>query len=700
MKREVPIDRLRNIGIMAHIDAGKTTVTERILYYTGMTHKIGEVHDGQATMDWMEQEKERGITITAAATTCAWKDHMINIIDTPGHVDFTIEVERSLRVLDGAVGVFCAVGGVQPQSETVWRQAQRYLVPRIAFVNKMDRVGADFFSVMDQIRNKLGAHPIAVQLPLGQEENFTGVIDLITMQAIRFDEESKGARFEVFPIPDEYMDLAVEYHDRILNAVSDIDEHIMEAYLNGVKIYPAAIKAAVRRGTLLLSLTPVICGAAFKNKGVQPLLDAIVDYLPSPLDKGAVSGMSDAGEEHKRVPSDEEAFSAIAFKVMNDPYVGQLTYIRTYSGVLNSGDTVYNSSTGKKERIGRLVRMFADKREDIKTLYAGDIAAILGLKGTGTGHSLCDRSKPIILEAIKFPEPVISIAIEPKSKADQERLGMALARLAMEDPSFRVHVDPEMGDTIISGMGELHLEIIVDRLKREFGVEANIGMPQVAYKETITRAVDEEYKHAKQTGGHGQYAKVSLEVNPIPRGEKYKFTNAIFGGAISKGYIPGIEKGVVEAMEAGVLAGYPVVDVEARVVDGKEHPVDSSELAFKLAARESFRECMRNAKPVLLEPVCNLTVFADEQYLGAVLSDLSAKRGKVLGQNPIGGATLEIKAQVPQAELMRYAIDLKALTAGTGSFELAFDHYSPISGRIADDVIKAAQAAKEEVKKE
>ena len=685
VKREVPIDRLRNIGIMAHIDAGKTTVTERILYYTGMTHKIGEVHDGQATMDWMEQEKERGITITAAATTCAWKDHMINIIDTPGHVDFTIEVERSLRVLDGAVGVFCAVGGVQPQSETVWRQAQRYLVPRIAFVNKMDRVGADFFSVMDQIRNKLGAHPIAVQLPLGQEENFAGVIDLITMQAIRFDEESKGARFEVFPIPDEYMDLAVEYHDRILNAVSDIDEHIMEAYLNGVKIYPAAIKAAVRRGTLLLSLTPVICGAAFKNKGVQPLLDAIVDYLPSPLDKGAVSGMSDAGEEHKRVPSDEEAFSAIAFKVMNDPYVGQLTYIRTYSGVLNSGDTVYNSSTGKKERIGRLVRMFADKREDIKTLYAGDIAAILGLKGTGTGHSLCDRSKPIILEAIKFPEPVISIAIEPKSKADQERLGMALARLAMEDPSFRVHVDPEMGDTIISGMGELHLEIIVDRLKREFGVEANIGMPQVAYKETITRAVDEEYKHAKQTGGHGQYAHVCIKVEPLEPGSGFEFVNNITGGVIPREYIPAVKKGVEEALNMGPCAGYPMVDIRIALYYGSYHEVDSSEMAFKIAGSMVLKNALRHAGAIMLEPVMDVEVVSPEEYIGDLISDISARRGKVLGMDTRSDVRV-ITAQVPLAEMFGYATSMRSHSQGRATYTMQVSHYEPVPSNISENL--------------
>lgn len=685
MKRDVPIDHLRNIGIMAHIDAGKTTVTERILYYTGMTHKLGEVHDGAATMDWMEQERERGITITSAATTCDWNGHTINIIDTPGHVDFTIEVERSLRVLDGAVGVFCAVGGVQPQSETVWRQAQRYEVPRIAFVNKMDRVGANFISVLTQIKNKLGANPVALQLPLGSEANFRGIIDLVGMQAVTFDEDSKGTEYQIIPIPEEYQDLADDYHDKLLNAAADIDDAIMEAYLEGKPISGQAIRSAIRKGTLLLSITPVLCGSAFKNKGIQPLLNAIVDYLPSPLDVGAVTGMSEHGEELKRNPSDEESFAALAFKVMNDPYVGQLTYIRTYSGVLNAGDTVYNSSTGKKERIGRMVRMFADKREDIKVLHAGDIAAILSLKGTVTGNSLCDKGHPIILEAMEFPEPVISIAIEPKSKADQERLGMALARLAIEDPSFRVHVDPDMGDTIISGMGELHLEIIVDRLKREFGVEANVGKPQVAYKETITRNVEEECKYSKQTGGHGQFAHVLIRVEPQEPGFGFEFVNAITGGVIPREYIPAVKKGVQEALNLGPCAGYPLVDLKVTLYDGGYHEVDSSEMAFKIAGSMALKNAVRRGSPSMLEPIMDVEVVSPEDYIGELISDLSSRRGRILGMDTRSDVRV-IAAQVPLAEMFGYATSVRSLSQGRATYTMQVSHYEPVPTNITENL--------------
>ena len=685
MSVEVPIEKLRNIGIMAHIDAGKTTVTERILYYTGMTYKMGEVHDGQATMDWMEQEKERGITITAAATTCSWKDTMINIIDTPGHVDFTIEVERSLRVLDGAIAVFCAVGGVQPQSETVWRQAQRYAVPRIAFVNKMDRVGADFFSVMDQMKNKLGANPVALQIPYGKEDKFYGIVDLIEMNAIRFNEESKGTKYETMPVPNELKDTVNEYREKLLNAVSDIDDEIMMAYLNGESIDSESIREAIRKGTLDLAFTPVLCGAAFKNKGIQPLLDAVVEFLPSPKDKGKIHGKTESGDDTIREPDNNDAFAALAFKVMNDPYVGQLTYIRTYSGVLNSGDMIYNSSTGRKERIGRLVRMFADKREDIKTLNAGDIAAILGLKGTITGHSLCDRTKPIILEAMDFPEPVISIAIEPKSKTDQEKLGGALSKLGVEDPSFRVHVDPDMGDTIISGMGELHLEIIVDRLKREFGVEANVGKPQVSYKETITKAIDEDCKYAKQTGGHGQFAHVLIKSEPLEAGGGYVFVNAITGGTIPKEYIPAIKKGVEEALNVGPCAGYPMVDLKVTLYDGSYHEVDSSEMAFKIAASMALKNAVKKGAPIMLEPVMDVEVVSPDDYIGDLISDLSSRRGKILGMDTRSDVRV-IAAQVPLAEMFGYATSVRSLSQGRATFTMQVSHYEPVPGNISENL--------------
>lgn len=683
MNRSVPIERLRNIGIMAHIDAGKTTTTERVLYYTGRSYKIGEVHDGQATMDWMEQEKERGITITSAATTCSWRDHFINLIDTPGHVDFTIEVERSLRVLDGAVAVFCAVGGVQPQSETVWRQAERYRVPRLAFVNKMDRVGADFLGVAQQIREKLGAKPVVLQLPIGKEEYFSGVVDLIEMRGIIFDETSKGAQYDYIDIPSEYRDLAEEYRERLIEEVSDIDDHIMEDYLAGKPIGNDALRMAVKKGTMNSIITPVLCGSAFKNKGVQPLLDAVVDYLPSPIEVGAVKGKTENGSDASRNPRDDEAFSALAFKVMNDPYVGQLTFVRVYSGVLNSGETVYNSNTSKKERIGRLVRMFADKREEIKTIYAGEIAAVLGLKNTITGHSLCDPSHPIILESMDFPEPVISIAIEPKSKADQERLGFALARLAMEDPSFRVLSDRETGDTLISGMGELHLEIIVDRLKREFSVEANIGKPQVAYRETITKAAQETLKYVKQTGGHGQYAHVVITVDPLESGSGFEFVNKITGGVVPREYIPAVKKGVEEALEIGPSAGYPVQDVRVALIDGSYHEVDSSELAFKIAGSMAMKSALKKAGPVMLEPIMDVEVVCPVEYIGDVISDLSSRRGKVLGMDTRADVRV-VASQVPLAEMFGYATSLRSLTQGRATFTMQVSHYEPMPTNISE----------------
>ena len=683
MNRSVPIERLRNIGIMAHIDAGKTTTTERVLYYTGRSYKIGEVHDGQATMDWMEQEKERGITITSAATTCSWRDHFINLIDTPGHVDFTIEVERSLRVLDGAVAVFCAVGGVQPQSETVWRQAERYRVPRLAFVNKMDRVGADFLGVAQQIREKLGAKPVVLQLPIGKEEYFSGVVDLIEMRGIIFDETSKGAQYDYIDIPSEYRDLAEEYREHLIEVVSDIDDHIMEDYLAGKPIGNDALRMAVKKGTMNSIITPVLCGSAFKNKGVQPLLDAVVDYLPSPIEVGAVKGKTENGSDTSRNPRDDEAFSALAFKVMNDPYVGQLTFVRVYSGVLNSGETVYNSNTSKKERIGRLVRMFADKREEIKTIYAGEIAAVLGLKNTITGHSLCDLSHPIILESMDFPEPVISIAIEPKSKADQERLGFALARLAMEDPSFRVLSDRETGDTLISGMGELHLEIIVDRLKREFSVEANIGKPQVAYRETITKAAQETLKYVKQTGGHGQYAHVVITVDPLESGSGLEFVNKITGGVVPREYIPAVKKGVEEALEIGPSAGYPVQDVRVALIDGSYHEVDSSELAFKIAGSMAMKSALKKAGPVMLEPIMDVEVVCPVEYIGDVISDLSSRRGKVLGMDTRADVRV-VASQVPLAEMFGYATSLRSLTQGRATFTMQVSHYEPMPTNISE----------------
>jgi len=668
---------------MAHIDAGKTTTTERILFYTGKSHKIGEVHDGQAIMDWMEQERERGITITSAATTSSWREHVINIIDTPGHVDFTIEVERSLRVLDGAVAVFCAVGGVQPQSETVWRQAERYLVPRLAFVNKMDRVGADFFNVLSGLKTKLGATPLALQLPLGKEETFAGVIDIVEMRACVFNDESKGAQYEYTNIPGEYEETAKHARIKLIETLCDVDDAMMERYLDGSDFDSDSLKSAIKKATLSLKITPVICGSAFKNKGIQPLLDAVVDFLPSPLEVGAVKGKTEDAQEDSRVPGDSEPLSALAFKVMNDPYVGQLTFVRVYSGILSAGDTVYNSTTTKKERIGRLVRMYADKREEIKAIYAGEIAAALGLKNTMTGQSLCDPARPIILESMDFPEPVISIAIEPKSKADQEKLGIALSRLVMEDPSFKVYTDRDTGDTIISGMGELHLEVIVDRLRREFHVEANVGKPQVAYMETITRSVQEELKYAKQTGGHGQFAHVIIGVEPLESGCGLEFVNKITGGVIPREYIPAVKKGVEEAMQAGPCAGYPVLDVRVSLIDGSFHEVDSSEMAFKIAGSMVMKNALKKAGPIMLEPIMDVEVLSPVDHIGDVISDLSSRRGKILGMDTRAEVRV-VAAQVPLAEMFGYATSLRSLSQGRATFTMQVSHYEPVPTNISD----------------
>lgn len=693
MARKVPLERTRNIGIMAHIDAGKTTTTERILYYTGMTYKIGEVHEGTATMDWMVQEQERGITITSAATTCFWRDHRINIIDTPGHVDFTIEVERSLRVLDGAVAVFCGVGGVEPQSETVWRQADKYRVPRIAFVNKMDRVGADFDRVVAQIRERLGAKAVPLQLPLGAEENFRGVIDLVGMRAIVWDEESLGARFHSEEIPRELLATAEQAREMLLEAAADCDEVLMERYLSGEALSEDEIKRAVRAGTLAMQIVPVLCGSAFKNKGVQPLLDAVVDYLPSPLDIPAVEGINPVtGEVETRETSDDAPFAALAFKIMTDPFVGSLTFFRVYSGRLESGSYVFNSTKGKKERIGRLLKMHANKREEIKEVFAGEIAAAVGLRDTTTGDTLCDESRPIVLESIEFPEPVISVAIEPKTKADQEKLGISLQKLATEDPSFRVSTDKETGQTILSGMGELHLEIIVDRLLREFKVDAHVGKPQVAYRETVRRTAEFEYKHVRQTGGRGQYGHVVLRVEPLGRGKGFEFVDAIKGGVVPREYIPAVEKGVVEAAERGVLAGYPIVDVKVTLLDGSYHEVDSSELAFKIAASIAFQEAAKRADPVILEPIMLVEVVVPEEFAGAVFGDLNSRRGRIQGMDARGGAQV-IRAHVPLAEMFGYATELRSMSQGRATYTMQFSHYEPVPQAISEEITAKAVGA-------
>jgi elongation factor G len=682
-----PLQKARNIGIMAHIDAGKTTTTERILYYTGVTYKIGEVDDGTAVMDWMVQEQERGITITSAATTCHWKDYRINIIDTPGHVDFTVEVERSLRVLDGAVAVFDSVAGVEPQSETVWRQANKYGVPRIAFMNKMDRVGADFFMSVNTMIERLDANPVPVQIPIGTEDGFRGQIDLVRMKAIYFDDETLGANFTEGDIPEDLLLKAREYREKMLEALADIDDSIMEKYLDKTEIPDDEIKGAIRKGTLELKLTPVICGTAFRNKGVQLLLDTIIDYLPSPLDIPAVVGKIPGSDSViVRHAQDSEPFSAIAFKVMTDPFVGQLTFIRVYSGVLNSGSYIYNSTKDIKERVGRLLKMHANKREEVKEVSAGDIAAVVGLKNTLTGDTLCDEKNPIILESIEFPEPVMSVAIEPKTKADQEKLSQSLAKLAQEDPSFKVSFNEETGQTIISGMGELHLEIIVDRLLREFKVTANVGRPQVAYKETIRGAAKSEGKFVRQTGGRGQYGHVYIKIEPLEAGKGFEFENKIVGGAVPREYIPAIEKGIKEASDRGILAGYPVVDVKAMLYDGSYHEVDSSEMAFKIAGSMAFKEAAKNAKPVLLEPVMSIEIVTPEEYMGDVIGDLNARRGRVQNIERRGNVQV-IKSQAPLAEMFGYATTLRSKTQGRATYTMQFSHYDEVPKGVSEGII-------------
>jgi elongation factor G len=688
MPRTTPLERTRNIGIMAHIDAGKTTTTERILFYTGISYKIGEVHEGTAVMDWMVQEQERGITITSAATTCFWRDHRVNIIDTPGHVDFTIEVERSLRVLDGAVAVFCGVGGVEPQSETVWRQANKYGVPRIAFVNKMDRVGADFDRVVAMMRDRLQANPIPIQLPLGSEEGFRGVVDLIGQKAIVWRDETLGAKYEEEPIPADMADAAAAARERLLEAAADADEAVMEKYLAGGAVSEGDLRRAVRAGTLAMKLVPVVCGSAFKNKGVQLLLDAVVDFLPSPIDVPPVKGVNpNNGREEERQASDGAPFTALAFKIMTDPYVGALTFLRVYSGVLESGSYVFNSVKGKKERIGRLLKMHANKREEIKEVYAGDIAAAVGLRDTTTGDTLCEETKPIVLERMEFPDPVISIAIEPKTKADQEKLGGALQRLATEDPSFRVSTNPETGQTLISGMGELHLEIIVDRLTREFKVEANVGKPQVAYKETIRKTVEHETRFVRQTGGRGQYGHVVLRLDPAEPGAGFTFKDETKGGVIPREYMPAIEKGIREAMESGVLAGYPVVDLAAAVIFGSYHEVDSSEMAFKIAASMCFKEAMSKAQPIILEPIMSLEVVTPDDFIGDVISDINRRRGRIGGQEPRGN-TQVINAHVPLSETFGYATDLRSRSQGRATFTMQFSHYEAVPKGVGPEALR------------
>jgi elongation factor G len=689
--RRVSLDRTRNIGIMAHIDAGKTTTTERILFYTGVSHKMGEVHDGAATMDWMEQERERGITITSAATTCYWKDYRINIIDTPGHVDFTIEVERSLRVLDGAVTVFDSVQGVEPQSETVWRQADKYHVPRIAFMNKMDRIGADFFASVQSMVDRLGATPVPIQLPIGREGDFKGCVDLITMKAYVYDDDSLGAKYKVEDIPANMVELSREYREKMLEAVAEFDEQVLEKYLNGEPLTEEEVKKAVRAGGISMKVTPVLCGASFKNKGVQQLLDGVLDFLPSPLDIPPVTGVDPSTEkELLRQASDSEPFSALAFKIMTDPFAGQLTYFRVYSGTLKTGTTVYNITKNTKERIGRLLKMHANKREDIDEVYAGDIAAAVGLKGATTGDTLCDEKNPILLEVMKFPEPVISMAIEPKTKQDQEKLGFSLQKLAQEDPSFRVRTDEETAQTIIAGMGELHLEIIVDRLMREFKVEANVGKPEVAYRETIRRHAEAEGKYIKQTGGRGQYGHVVLTVEPSEPGKGFEFVNKVVGGTIPREYIPAIEKGVRERMETGVLAGYPMRDVRVTVIDGSYHDVDSNEMAFKIAASMGFQDGCRRADPALLEPIMKVEVLVPQEYMGDVIGNLNGRRGKIQGIKVRAGSQA-IDAAVPLSEMFGYATDLRSRTQGRATYSMEFDRYEQVPKQIAEQIIAKNQ---------
>jgi elongation factor G len=694
MARNTPIERYRNFGIMAHIDAGKTTTTERILFYTGVNHKIGEVHEGAATMDWMEQEQERGITITSAATTCFWSgmdrsfaQHRFNIIDTPGHVDFTIEVERSLRVLDGAVFVLCAVGGVQPQSETVWRQANKYGVPRVAFVNKMDRAGADFDKVVGQLKSRLGANPVPMQLPIGAEDHFEGVIDLLKMKAIQWDMESQGMKFEYIEIPANLLDKAKKAREHLVESAAETSEELMNKYLEGVELSEEEIIEGIRVGTVGNKMIPVFCGSAFKNKGVQAMLDGVIRYLPAPSDRPPVKGVDEDDKEDTRAADDGQPFSALAFKIATDPYVGALTFFRVYSGVLNSGDTVFNPIKGRKERIGRLLQMHANNREEIKEVRAGDIAAAVGLKDVTTGETLCATDNVIMLEKMSFPEPVIAMAIEPKTKSDQEKMGIALSRLAQEDPSFRVRSDEESGQTIIAGMGELHLDIIVDRMKREFSVEANVGKPQVAYRETIRKAVKQEGKFVRQSGGRGQYGHVVIELGPRERGAGFEFENGIVGGVIPKEYIPAVEKGIREQLGNGVLAGFPVVDVKVRLIDGSYHEVDSNEMAFKIAGSMAFKEGFSKASPVLLEPIMKVEVVTPEDYMGDVMGDLSRRRGVLQGQED-GPSGKTIDAQVPLGEMFGYATSLRSMSQGRATFTMEFDHYAEAPTNIAEAVIK------------
>jgi elongation factor G len=684
--RQFSLEKTRNIGIMAHIDAGKTTTTERILFYTGRVHKLGEVHEGNATMDWMEQEQERGITITSAATTAQWKEHRINIIDTPGHVDFTVEVERSLRVLDGSVAVFCAKGGVEPQSETVWRQADKYGVPKIAYVNKMDIMGADFLRVVDMINDRLQANPVPIQLPVGKEDTFKGIIDLINMKAYYYTDDL-GTHSEETQIPDDMLDMAKDYRSRMVESVAENDEELMMKYLDGVELTIDEIHRGIRSATIALNMVPVVCGSSYKNKGVQQLLDAVVEYLPSPLDVPAIKGkLPDSDEEITRHSSDEEPFSALAFKIMTDPYVGKLAFFRVYSGTLKTGSYLYNSAKGKRERIGRILLMHANHREEVQEVYSGDIAAAVGLKDTTTGDTLCAEDNPVILESMVFPEPVIQVAIEPKTKAGQEKMGIALSKLAEEDPTFRTFTDQETGQTIIAGMGELHLEIIVDRMLREFKVEANVGKPQVAYRETIRKAVKAEGKFVRQSGGRGQYGHVWLEVEPQAAGAGYEFVNKIVGGVVPREYIQPVDNGIQEAMGSGIIGGYPVVDIRATIVDGSYHEVDSSEMAFKIAGSMAFKEAMRKADPVLLEPVMQVEVTVPEDYMGDVIGDINSRRGRIEGMEARGGAQV-IRSIVPLAEMFGYATDLRSRTQGRGVYSMQLSHYEEVPKSIMEKVI-------------
>ena len=688
MARQTPLNRVRNIGIAAHIDAGKTTTSERILFFTGVSHKIGEVHEGAATMDWMEQERERGITITCAAPTCFWKDHQINLIDTPGHVDFTIEVERSMRVLDGAVAVFCAVGGVQPQSETVWRQANKYGVPRMVFVNKMDRTGANFFGVEQQIKDRLKANPVPIQIPIGAEDTFKGVVDLVTMKALTWDDAKGPSLPDIGEIPAELKDKAEEYRAKMIEAIAETDDALMEKFFAGEELSEDEIKKGIKKGCLSMAIIPMLCGTAFKNKGVQPLLDAVIDYLPAPDEVAEIKGVYDDGSEVSVANSDDGEFAGLAFKIMTDPFVGQLTFVRVYRGCLESGSYVYNSVKGKKERIGRLLRMHSNKREEVKEIYAGEIGAVVGLKDTFTGDTLTGEKDHVILEKMDFPDPVISVAVEPKTKADQEKMGLALQKLAQEDPSFRVSTDEESGQTIISGMGELHLEIIVDRMLREFKVEAEVGQPQVAYRETIKSAVEQEYKYAKQSGGRGQYGHVFLRIEPVEAGSGFTFVNDIKGGVVPKEYIPAVEKGCQEALQNGILAGYPVEDVKITLFDGSYHEVDSSEMAFKLAASMGFKEGAKKANPAILEPMMKVEVETPEEYMGDVIGDLNKRRGQVNSMDERSGNKI-VTAFCPLSQMFGYSTDLRSQTQGRATYSMEFDHYEEVPRNVADEIIKS-----------